>query len=174
MGLEVCSGHSEVWKPYKVGGCTSAKCTQKQVRFEPHGPRYGQITVLAHNEPEMGFGVGKTAQNGPRCAPCWVSYGPKRSIDTSLAIHLAPFRVSLGHFCPTFGPWSNLCHCEEQSDHQRELTGSSRPKLCPFDGPNVEIPSGNGWGLSRPPYPRYDFGSTPGPPACCLFAAGSA
>ena len=32
--------------------------------FEPRGPRYGPITVLAYNEPKMGFKVGKMAQNG--------------------------------------------------------------------------------------------------------------
>ena len=33
-----------------------------EVRFEPRSLRYGQMMVLAHSEPKMGFGLGKTAQ----------------------------------------------------------------------------------------------------------------
>ena len=37
-----------------------------ELQFEPRSPRYGQITVLAPNEPKIGLRGGKMAQNGRR------------------------------------------------------------------------------------------------------------
>ena len=64
------------------GGLNLGK-VPSELKFEPRSPRYGKITVLAHNEPKMGFRVGKMAQNGRKWpmvhyAPGWVSHNGAR------------------------------------------------------------------------------------------------
>ena len=49
-GLGVRLGHSKVWRPQKVARCSYSK-VPLALRFEQRSPRYGQTTVLAHNEP---------------------------------------------------------------------------------------------------------------------------
>ena len=72
-------GHSEVWKPQKVGGGLVPGKSALRKRFEPRRPIYGQITVLAHMSPKQGLGWAnrlKAAPTGPWYAPRW---GVRRS-----------------------------------------------------------------------------------------------
>ena len=56
-----CGNHKKC-----VGGGLCLDSVPLELQFEPHSQEYGQIPVWAHNESEVGFGVGKTTQNGPK------------------------------------------------------------------------------------------------------------
>ena len=115
--VAVCLGHSEGWKPPKVGVCTWGKCPRIRdsvrlardtaiFRFQPAGH------IRGPNEPILGPTDTVSGPHGSRHGQKATQTVPKLILSISLdnrtfwgapGRHRGPFLVILGHFRPAWG-----------------------------------------------------------------------